>query len=198
MINDTHGTRTQARWDIMQVYCIHEMDVETAVPMRSLRSIVHDPIARAHLLTHLPHSLLFGGRSRLATEPPASSTHHHHHHHRDQHQQRGHNHQQPETNLEASLVEHAVITAQEEAALTAALAGEQSPPQPPPPPPGRDATAHEQLRAEDANTPHNANNDELEELIRVLGSPHQTSSGGGGFNSRPPPAPASLAERWMH
>jgi hypothetical protein len=160
----------------MQVYCIHEMDVETAVPMRSLRSIVHDPIARAHLLAHLPHSLLFGGRSRLATGLPVPSAH------RDQHQQRGH--QQPETSLEASLVEHAVITAQEEAALTAALAGQSPPLQPP-------------GRAEDANTPHNANNDDLEELIRVLGSPHQTS-GGSGFNSRPPPAPTSLAERWMH
>ena len=175
----THA-RTQARWDIMQVYSIHEMDVETAVPMKSLRSIVHDPIARAHLLAHLPHSLLFGGRSRLATGLPVPSTHHHHH--RDQHQQRGH--QQPETSLEASLVEHAVITAQEEAALTAALAGQSPPLQPP-------------GRAEDANTPHNANNDDLEELIRVLGSPHQTS-GGSGFNSRPPPAPTSLAERWMH
>ncbi len=176
MINarHTHDTHIQARWDIMQVYCIHEMDVETAVPMRSLRSIVHDPTARAHLLAHLPHSLLFGGRSRLATGLPVPSTHH-----LDQHQQRGH--QQPETSLEASLVEHAVITAQEEAALTAALAGQSPPLQPP----GRaDATAHEQVRAEDAN------NDDLEELIRVLGSPHQTS-GGSGFNSRPPPAPTS-------
>lgn len=176
MINarHTHDTHIQARWDIMQVYCIHEMDVETAVPMKSLRSIVHDPIARAHLLAHLPHSLLFGGRSRLATGLPVPSAHHH----RDQQQK-------PETSLEASLVEHAVITAQEEAALAAALAGQSPPPLQPP------------GRAEDANTTHNANNDDLEELIRVLGSPHQTS-GGSGFNSRPPPAPTSLAERWMH
>jgi hypothetical protein len=45
---------------------------------------------------------------------------------------------------------------------------------------------------------------ELEELIRVLGSPSQSSGGRVrspqmmvGFTSRPPPTPSSLAERWM-
>ncbi|ELR23992.1 fungal Zn(2)-Cys(6) binuclear cluster domain containing protein [Acanthamoeba castellanii str. Neff] len=128
--------------------------------------VVNDPtaraIARAHLLTRLPHSLLFELRGRgreltTTTQLPDAA-----HHHRDSHHCL-HHHQ--------AFVEP--LTSQQQDDVGA---------------------MQPELRA-DA---------ELEELIRVLGSPSQGSGGRVrspqmtmGFTSRPPPTPSSLAERWM-
>jgi hypothetical protein len=84
----------------MQVLQVHEQDIDSPPPVKSLTSLVHDPPIRESLIARLPQSLLFGrqgdvGAELEATAPSLTTNTATHHHRQQQQQQHQHYFHQP-------------------------------------------------------------------------------------------------------